>query len=414
MTAATEERVDPDASPPDSRPGEDLAGARLPGVSTLRLAAACALLVGLAFVQDPGFIVPDTKFDLVSAPGDFLARALHLWDEEGAFGQVQNQAYGYLWPMGPFFAIGDLVGIPDWAVQRAWQALVLCVAFVGTARLGRALGVRSDAACLVAAAAYALSPRMLTTLGPISIEAWPSAVAPWVLLPLVVGATRGSPRRAAALSALAVAMIGGVNAAATFAVVPLGAVWVLTRTRGPRRRSLMVWWPTFTALGTLWWLVPLLLLGSYSPPFLDFIENSSVTTFPTTLVDALRGTSDWVPYIDSSSRAGNDLVTTGYLAVNSGVVLLVGFVGLLDRTNPHRRFLGLGLGIGVVMVTAGHVGAVDGWFASDVRVLLDGALAPLRNVHKFDPIIRLPLVLGLAWALDRVLSADGASVRPRL
>lgn len=386
----------------------------LPGLSRIRLAAGCALLVGLAFIQDPGLLVTDTKFDLVAAPGDFLARALHLWDEEGAFGQLQNQAYGYLWPMGPFFLLGDLLGVPGWAVQRAWQALVLCVAFVGVARLARALGVRSDAACLIGAVAYALSPRMLTTLGPISIEAWPSALAPWVLLPLVVGATRGSPRRAAALSAVAVAMVGGVNAAATFAVIPLGALWVLTRDRGPRRRSLLVWWPALTALGTLWWLVPLLLLGVYSPPFLDYIETSAVTTFPTTLVDSLRGTSNWVPYVDSTSRAGNDLVTTGYLVINSGVVLLVGFIGLLDRANPQRRFLGLGLAVGVLMVTAGHLGSVQGWFAADLHTLLDGALSPLRNVHKFDPVIRLPLVLGLAWALDRVLRPEPGTTRPRL
>ena len=57
----------------------------------------------------------------------------------------------------------------------------------------------------------------------------------------------------------------------------------------------MIWWPVFTVLGTLWWLVPLFVMGAYSPPFLAYIETSSVTTFPTTLFDALRGTSDWVP-----------------------------------------------------------------------------------------------------------------------
>ena len=91
-------------------------------------------------------------------------------------------------------------------------------------------------------------------------------------------------------------MVGGVNAAATFAVIPLGAVWLLTREPRPaahaadavvagRSRS---WAP-------LWWLVPLFVLGAYSPPFLDFIESASITTFPTTLFDALRGTSNWVP-----------------------------------------------------------------------------------------------------------------------
>ncbi len=89
--------------------------------------------------------------------------------------------------------------------------------------------MRSDLACMLGGAAYALSPRMLTVIGPSSIEVWPMALAPWVLLPLVVGADRGSPRRAAAFSALAIGMVGGVNAAATSAVLPLGVLWLFTR-----------------------------------------------------------------------------------------------------------------------------------------------------------------------------------------
>ena len=47
-------------------------------------------------------------------------------------------------------------------------------------------------------------------------------------------------------------------------------------------------------------------MGAYSPPFLDFIETASITTFPTTLFDALRGTSDWVPYVDRTWQGGNE------------------------------------------------------------------------------------------------------------
>ncbi|GEP37216.1 alpha-(1-_3)-arabinofuranosyltransferase [Nocardioides psychrotolerans] len=378
----------------------------------LRRLAACALLVGLAMIQSPGQLVSDTKFDLAVAPAGFLARTLHLWDSVGALGQLQNQAYGYLWPMGPFFLAGSALDFEPWVVQRLWLALVLCVAFLGAATLSRLLGVRSDLACLLAGFAYALSPRMLTTLGPISIEAWPSALAPWVLVPLVIGSQRGSARRAAALSALAVAMVGGVNAAATFAVLPLGVLWLLTRSPGQRRRTMMVWWPVFTALGTLWWLVPLALMGAYSPPFLDFIESASNTTFPTSLFDALRGTSNWVPYIDTSSRAGNDLIRDYVLIINSGVVLFLGFVGLLWKGNPHRLFLASGLLLGLLMVTMGHLGNVQGWAAVDLHSLLDGVLAPLRNVHKFDPLIRLPLVLGLAWLVGALVE-DLAERRSR-
>lgn len=390
---------------PGDRPAKDVSA------TTVRMVAVALLLVGLAFVQDPGYLVADTKFDLAVSPLDFLSRAFHLWDDSAAFGQVQNQAYGYLWPMGPFFAALHGIDVPGWAIQRLWQALVLCVAFVGAARLSRALGTRSDAAGIVAGVAFALSPRMLSVLGPISIEAWPSALLPWVLLPLVRGSIAGSPRRAAALSALAVAMVGGVNAAATFAVLPLGVVWILTRERGPRRTSLMLWWPLFTLLGTLWWLVPLFLLGAYSPPFLDFIETTTVTTFPTTVFDALRGTSNWVPYVSADSRAGNDLLVTGYLALNSGMVLLGGFVGLALRRTPHRLFLSLSVLTGLLMVTAGHHGTVEGLFSEGIRALLDGSLAPLRNVHKFDPVVRLPLVIGLAFLVDRLVAARARHAR---
>ena len=70
-----------------------------------------------------------------------------------------------------------------------------------------------------------------------------------------------------------------------------------------------------TALGTLWWLAPLFTLGAYGPPFLDFIETAAVTTYPTDLVDALRGTSNWVPYVTGYSLAGNDLPTLEHLVV---------------------------------------------------------------------------------------------------
>lgn len=377
-----------------------------------RVLAGCGLLVGLAFTQDPGYVVADTKFDLVAAPGDFVLRALHLWDGEGAFGQLQNQAYGYLFPTGPFFLAGVLAGVPGWVVQRLWWGLVLAVAFAGTARLVRALGVRSDLACLLAGVAYAMSPRMLTTLGPISSESWPMALAPWVLLPLVIGAERGSPRIAAAWAAVAVALVGGINAAAAFAVIPLGAVWLLTRTPGPRRRALMLWWPVLTLLGTLWWLVPLVVMGAYSPPFLQWIETASVTTFPTTVADALRGTSNWVAYIDTSSRAGRDLLSTPYLALDAGVLLLLGATGLMLRSNPHRAFLARGLVVGLLLVTFGHEGVVQGWGAATLHDLLDGALSPIRNVHKFDPIIRLPLVIGLAYAVEALRAASTTSTMP--
>ncbi len=374
---------------------------RLPRATwRLRLVVCSALLVAAAFLQRPGLITADTKLDLAVNPVGFLHRALHLWDPLGAFGQVQNQSYGYLFPMGPFFAVAHLAGMPAWVAQRLWLSALLVTAFLGVVRLSRLLGVRSPWVRLLTGLAYALSPRMITTLGPISIEALPSAMAPWVLIPLISGSLRGSAARAGARSAVAVGLIGGVNAVAAAAALPLGAAWLLTRTYSRRLGQLWVSWVGFVTLATLWWLVPLFVLGKFSPPFLNFIENASVTTFPTTVVDSLRGASHWVPYVSPDWSAGGRLLTTGWIVLDTVLLAALGLAGIARRDNPHRLFLLTGLLSGLLLVTFGHVGAVHGWFAGTQNSLLDGALSPLRNVHKFDPVIRLPLLLGMAHLLD--------------
>jgi len=376
-----------------------------------RLVVCSALLTALAFIQRPGLVVADTKLDLATNPIGFLSRALHLWDPSTAFGQVQNQAYGYWLPMGPFFALGQLAGLPGWVTQRLWLAVLLVAAFLGIVRLSRLLGVESPTVRLIAGAAYALSPRMMTTLGPISIEALPTAMAPWVLIPLISGSLRGSPLRSAARSGLAVGLVGGVNAAATAAVLPLGAIWLLTRRAGSRRGLLLAWWIGCVALATLWWVIPLLLLGRFSPPFLDFIENSAVTTVPTTVVDSLRGASHWVPYVSPDWAAGGQMLRTGWIVLDTVLLAALGLAGIARRQNQHRLFLSAGLCAGLLLVTFGHQGAVQGWFAGTQNALLDGMLAPIRNVHKFDPVIRLPLVLGMAQLLD-VAAARTRSAQP--
>jgi arabinofuranan 3-O-arabinosyltransferase len=134
----------------------------------LRVAAGCALLVGIAFIQAPGLMVADTKFDLAVDPAGFLGRALHLWDDEGAFGQLQNQAYGYLFPMGPFFALCQVAGVPAWVAQRLWGAVLLSAAFGGALLLARAMKLGTERTRLIGALGYALAPRMLTEIGGLS------------------------------------------------------------------------------------------------------------------------------------------------------------------------------------------------------------------------------------------------------
>ncbi|MCW2599004.1 MAG: hypothetical protein JWM02_833 [Frankiales bacterium] len=398
-----------DAVPADAHHGSTAGEVLGPGrgpADHLRLLAICVALVALALKQAPAQLVGDTKLDLSVDPVQFLSRALHLWDPSRDFGLTQNQSYGYLFPMGPFFALGHLIGLPAWMVQRLWWGLLLCLAFLGVVKLLERLGVGDPFSRLLGGLAFALSPRVLSTLGPISVETLPYCLSPWVLLPLVTGAREGSPRRAAARSGLAVLCMGAVNAAAVLAALPPAALWLLTRQPGPRRRSLMRWWVASVALATTWWVVPLVLLGRYSPPFLDYIENSSITTSVTALIEVLRGTSDWVGYLGSAHGptwpAASALLVTPTVILYTVLVVAAGVAGLLWRDLPERLWLTLCLLLGVAAVTAGHSGPVAGLFARTERELLDGVLAPFRNVHKFDVVLRLPLVVGLVHLASRL------------
>ncbi|HQR78875.1 MAG TPA: alpha-(1-_3)-arabinofuranosyltransferase [Actinomycetota bacterium] len=366
-----------------------------------RVVAVCVALVALAFLQDPGRIAADTKLDLTVNPWGFLGRALHLWDPEGFFGQLQNQAYGYLWPMGPFFGLGQTLGLPDWVVQRLWWALILVAAFLGMYALASALRIGSGWPRILAGLAYALAVRPQTGLGAVSVEVWPMALAPWVLVPLVRGAVRGNIARAAALSALAVLLAGGVNAVAAGAVLPLALWWLLTLEPGPRRRGLLGWWCGLTLLAILWWLIPLVVLGRYSPPFLDWIESASFTTSITDPTTVLRGADHWVAYLGTASawKAGWMLATYPVFVVATAIVAAAGVAGLAMRSLPHRGFLVGGAVAGVVLVGLGHTGVMSGLGSDQLQAFLDAAGAPLRNVHKFDLVLRIPLILAFCHLL---------------
>lgn len=324
-------------------------------------------------------------------------------------GQVQNQAYGYFFPHGAFFALGDLLQLPPWIVQRLWWALLLTAGFVGVVRLAEALRVGSPTSRIVAGAIFALSPRVLTTLGSISSETLPMMLAPWVLLPVVRALDTEPGRRPlwreAARSAAAVALMGAVNAVATLAALGVAVLWWMIHaasTRGLRWLRFGLWWAVGLALACAWWLVPLLILSRVSPPFLDYIESSGVTTQWTSLTEVLRGTSSWTPFVSSERVAGAVLVAQPAAVLATGTLAAAGLAGLCMRHMPFRGPLVIVLAVGLMLMCVGFAGQLGSPIADDVRAFLDGPGAALRNIHKFEPLIRLPLALGVAHLLARV------------
>jgi arabinofuranan 3-O-arabinosyltransferase len=375
-----------------------------PGIVLL---ACCLLLALLPFVTAPGNIIADSKLDLSVNPIGYLARAFSLWDPQ-QFGQLQNQANGYLFPMGPFFAFGRLAAVPAWITQRLWISAVLIAAFLGTERLAGRLGIGAPWTRAVAGLAYALSPMALTLIGEYSGEYLPQAVAPWIIIPLA-GAALDDGRghrlwRAAARSAVAVALCSGINAACTAAALVPAVIFILTRPTRPAalRWRLLAWWAPAVLLATLWWTIPLALLQKYGVSFLPYTESAAATTSATSLDHALLGTENWISYLVVD---GQPWWTVGYRLANqalptllSGLVAGLGLTGLIRRRMPERRFLLCCLLAGLVIISSGHPSPGDP-LAGSVAALINGPAAAFRNLWKFDPLIRLPIALGLAQLL---------------
>ncbi len=368
-------------------------------------AVGAAALI-LAFAQSPGLVSPDTKLDLTANPLRFLTRATNLWNNELPFGQAQNQAYGYLFPQGTFFLLGDVLGLPGWVTQRLWWALLIAVGFWGFLRIAEALnhgrGIGTTSSRVLAAGAFALSPRVLTTLGSISSETLPMMLAPWVLLPVILALRGdGSPRILAARASLAIALMGAVNAVATLTACLAAVIWWACHRPNRLWLKFTGWWAVGTVLATLWWLVPLVLLGRISPPFLDFIEASGVTTQWASLIELLRGTASWSVFVAPGATAGSSLVTSSLAILATTLVAAGGLAGLALHSMPARGRLVTMLLIGLVLLAVGYSGGLGSPIAAQVQAFLDAGGAPLRNIHKLDPVIRLPLALGLAHVLGR-------------
>ena len=306
------------------------------------------------------------------------------------------------------------MGLPGWVTQRLWWALLLAVGFWGLLRVAEALGIGTTSSRVVAAAAFALSPRVLTTLGSISSETLPMMLAPWVLLPVIV-AMRGegakTARLLAARAGIAVALMGAVNAVATLTACLPAIIWWACHRPNRAWWRFSGWWLLATALAITWWVVALLLLGRISPPFLDYIESSGVTTQWTSLIEVLRGTATWTPFVAPNATAGTSLVTSAAAILATTLVAAGGLAGLALRTMPARGRLIAMLVTGLLLLTLGYAGGLGSPVAEQIQSFLDGAGAPLRNVHKLEPVIRIPIVLGLAHLLGRV-PLPGSVSRP--
>ena len=103
------------------------------------------------------------------------------------------------------------------------------------------------------------------------------------------------------------------------------------------------------------------------------------------------------------------------MAVIAGAIAAAcGLYGLARRDMPGAAWLRLSAGLAAAVALVGYTGPLAGPFHGGVDHLLDGALAPFRNVYKLEPVIAAALALGVAHAAATWLAAARAGTPSRL
>ncbi|HET9101944.1 MAG TPA: alpha-(1-_3)-arabinofuranosyltransferase family protein [Solirubrobacteraceae bacterium] len=268
-------------------------------------AALAVLAFALAFVQRPGLATADTKINLHVDPGRFLGEVASMWSSTGALGDVRSgQQAGYLFPMGPFYALGHLIGLPDWVVQRLWLGLLLWLAAWGVARLlTTLLGRASLPGELVAGAVIVLNPFVVTYANRTTVTFLAYAALPWLMLAVHHGLRE--PRRwrwPAAAALLVTASGGGINGAVTAWMLVGPALlllyeWAQGAVDGAAVGRFLLRAVPLTALASLWWVIPAYVQSAYGINFLHFTEQPGTVWGTTSLTESLRLMSFWLSYV---------------------------------------------------------------------------------------------------------------------
>ncbi|HEV8114913.1 MAG TPA: alpha-(1-_3)-arabinofuranosyltransferase family protein, partial [Acidimicrobiales bacterium] len=360
-----------------------------------------------------GRVNADTKQYLYLDPVDLLRRSLSVWDARVGGGSVTHQAVGYLWPMGPFYAVTDLLGLPDWVSQQLWIGGLQMVAALGALALFRHL-LPARWLQVPAAAVYGLSPFVLGHITGQSGLLVPFAGLPWLVLLMAKAVESPRSWRWPAAFALVVTTCGSLNGSSLFLALLAPVLWVpfalaATGREGIRTGVRVLLRTGLLTLATqLWWLTAYAVGGAFNLPVLDVTENVRTTNATTSAPEVLRGLGYWFFYGRDTEGPWLAGLSTPYLtsarllAITFAipVIALVAAAGLRWR---HRSYfatlVGLGTVISVGAFPLAHSSPAGGWFEALSRQ--SDLVLSLRNTQRAGALV----ALGLAGLLAAGLSA---------
>ena len=377
-----------------------------------------ALLAGLAYVPllavRPGVITPDTKTYLYLDPLRFLSQVPFMWNPTVALGTVSHEYIGYLLPMGPFYAVFHLLGVPVWVAQRLWLGSILFAAGIGILYLCRILGLRGPGP-IAGALLYMLSPYFLQYAGRISVILLPWAGLPFMLGLTIVALRRGGWRQPA-LFAIVVALVSGINATSIIyvGVVPvlwlLYAVVVLREATWRRALGTAVRIGILTLGACVWWMAGLEIEAAYGVNVLKYTETVPSTSATSNAADILRGLGYWYfygtdhlgPWTNAAVRYTQNIA----LLATSFAVPALAVLGAAFVRWRERAFFLVILFVGSCWPSGpfpySHPTALGGWLKSFMTNTTAGLA--LRSTDRATPVVLLALAILLASVAHRVVA----------
>ena len=386
------------------------------------------VLAGLAFVPlllvDRGIVSTDTKTYLYLDPARFLGQVASMWYPTVALGTVTHQYIGYLFPMGPYYALVAAVHVPTWIAQRIWLGAILFAAGAGVLALSRALRVRGPGR-IVAALAFMWSPYVLQYSGRISVILMPWAALPWLIACTVLAlrnrcrSAEGTPDalrtswRFPALFALVIALSSGINASSVLYIVigpVLWLVWAVAVEKEATWRDagvVLVKMGALSVLVSAWWIVGLMIEAGFGVDILRYTESVRATSSTSTPLEVLRGLGYWYFYGSGATGPWTQSVVLYtrwvWLVALSYLVPLLAFASAVLVRWRHRGYFVLLAVVGVVASVGAYPYTHPPLLGAALKAFMDDTTAgfAMRSTDRATPLA----LLGLAMLLGAGVTA---------
>ncbi len=366
----------------------------------------------------PDVVTPDTKTYLYLDPTRFLSQVAFMWNPTVGLGTVTHEYIGYLLPMGPFFAVFHLFGVPVWVAQRLWLGSILFAAGLGVLYLSRILGLRGPGPA-VAALAYMLSPYFLQYAGRISVILLPWAGLPFLLGLTVVALRRGGWREPA-LFAVVVATVSGINASSIIYVGVAPVLWlfyavvVLRESTWRHALGTGLRIALLTIGASLWWMAGLQVEAAYGVNVLKYTETVPSTSATSNPADIIRGLGYWYFYgtdhlgswTNAAIRYTQDI---GLLATSYAVPVVALVAAAFVRWRERSYFLIL-LFVGLVLSVGPFPYSNPTVIGGELKSFMTNTTAglALRSTDRATPLVLLALCMLLGSGLTALWSRFSA------